>query len=297
MSDLRARLRRQPILLAPGIYDALSGALVEAAGFEAAYISGAGIAYTRLGRPDIGLVSMAEVAETVTLIRDRIALPLVVDADTGYGNALNTQRTVRLFERAGASALQLEDQGFPKRCGHLQDKTVVPVGEMLGKLHAALDARASEATLIVARTDAVAVEGLSAALDRAAAYAEAGADMIFVEALRSEADMAEAVAHMGGGAAKGGVPLMANMVEGGMTPISSTGALEALGFSFVIYPGGAVRALAHTLRDYYASLHKHGTTLPFRDRMLDFNGLNAAIGTPEMLANGARYEDKAQAEQ
>jgi 2-methylisocitrate lyase-like PEP mutase family enzyme len=290
MPSLRARLQQSPILLAPGIYDALSGAMVEAAGFEAAYLSGAGIAYTRLGRPDIGLVSMAEVADTIALIRDRVALPLVVDADTGYGNALNTQRTVRAFERAGATALQLEDQGFPKRCGHLQDKTVIPLAEMVGKLHAALDARQSDETLIVARTDAVAVEGLDAALERAVAYREAGADMIFVEALRSEDDMRRAVAALGGGPKHGGVPMMANMVEGGMTPISGADVLEDIGYSFVIYPGGAVRALAHTLRDYYASLREHGTTLPFRDRMLDFNGLNEVIGTPAMLKAGQKYE-------
>jgi 2-methylisocitrate lyase-like PEP mutase family enzyme len=287
---LRERLRTAPILLAPGIYDALTAAMVEAQGFGAAYLSGASIAYTRLGRPDIGLVSMAEVADTLTLIRDRVALPLIVDADTGYGNALNVQRTVRLFERAGASAIQLEDQGFPKRCGHLSDKTVVPMAEMVGKLHAALDARASAETLIIARTDAIAVEGLPSALDRASAYAEAGADMIFVEALRSPEQMREAVAALGGGARSGGVALMANMVEGGMTPISGADLLEEIGFSLVIYPGGTVRALADALRAYYASLHHHGTTLPWRDRMLDLDGLNALIGTPEMLAQGKRYE-------
>jgi 2-methylisocitrate lyase-like PEP mutase family enzyme len=197
---------------------------------------------------------------------------------------------VRLFERAGASAIQLEDQGFPKRCGHLSDKTVIPKAEMVGKLHAALDARASAETLIIARTDAVAVEGLASALDRAAAYAEAGADVVFVEALRSPEQMREAVAALGGGARSGGVPLMANMVEGGMTPISGADVLEEIGFSLVIYPGGTVRALAHTLRAYYESLHQHGTTLPWRDRMLDLDGLNALIGTPEMLAQGRRYE-------
>ena len=287
---LRERLRAAPILLAPGIYDALTAAMVEAQGFGAAYLSGASIAYTRLGRPDIGLVSLAEVVDTLGLIRDRVALPVIVDGDTGFGNALNVQRTVRLFERAGASAIQLEDQGFPKRCGHLSDKTVIPKAEMVGKLHAALDARTSAETLIIARTDAIAVEGLASALDRAAAYAEAGADVIFVEALRSPEQMREAVAALGGGARAGGVPLMANMVEGGMTPISGADVLEEIGFSLVIYPGGTVRALAHTLRAYYESLHQHGTTLPWRDRMLDLDGLNALIGTPEMLAQGRRYE-------
>lgn len=288
--SLRTRLSQPGIVLAPGIFDGLTAAMVEQQGFEAAYLSGASIAYTRLGRPDIGLVSMAEVADTLTMIRDRVAIPLIVDADTGYGNALNVQRTVRLFERAGASALQLEDQGFPKRCGHLSDKTVVPVAEMVGKVKAALDARASDETLVIARTDAIAVEGFAPALDRAAAYAEAGADMVFVEALRSPEQMAEAVAALGGGARAGGVPLMANMVEGGLTPISGSDELARIGFSLVIYPGGTVRALAHALQAYYASLHRHRTTLPWRDRMLDLDGLNALIGTPEMLARGRRYE-------
>src|SRR5579872_5419402 len=183
-TSLSARLSRPPILIAPGVYDSLTALLAERAGFEAVYVSGASIAYTRLGRPDVGLVSMSEVVETVALIRDRIAAPLIVDADTGYGNALNVQRTVRLLERAGANAIQLEDQDFPKRCGHLEDKVLIEPEEMAGKIQAAVDARASRETLIIARTDAVAVEGLDQALTRAAAYREAGADVLFVEAPR-----------------------------------------------------------------------------------------------------------------
>src|SRR5215467_12019265 len=156
---LRARLTRPPIVVAPGVYDPLTALIAEQAGFGALYVSGAAIAYTRLGRPDIGLVSMNEVAETVTLIRDRVGAHLIVDADTGYGNALNVQRTVRLLERAGAGAIQIEDQDFPKRCGHLDDKTLVSASEMVGKIKAAVDARSSPETLIIARTDAVAVEG------------------------------------------------------------------------------------------------------------------------------------------
>src|ERR1043165_2058058 len=154
---LRTRLARKPIVVAPGVYDALTAHLAERAGFSSVYVSGAAIAYTRLGRPDIGLVAMSEVADTITLIRDRVGSHLIVDADTGYGNALNVARTVRLFERAGANAIQLEDQAFPKRCGHLDDKTLVPAPEMVGKIKAALDARHSRDTLVIARTDAVAV--------------------------------------------------------------------------------------------------------------------------------------------
>ncbi len=168
--------------MAPGCYDALSALMIERAGFAAAYLSGASLAYTRLGRPDVGLVTFSELVDTVGLIRDRVALPLIVDADTGFGNALNVQRTVRLLARAGADALQLEDQATPKRCGHLRDKTLVAKGEMVGKLHAALDARPGDGVLIIARTDAIAVEGFEAALDRAEAYHEAGADILFIEA-------------------------------------------------------------------------------------------------------------------
>ena len=163
VDPLSARLARSPILIAPGVYDALTALIAERAGFEALYVSGAGIAYTRLGRPDIGLVGMSEVVQTVALIRDRVGAHLIVDADTGYGNALNVQRTVRLLERAGANAIQIEDQDFPKRCGHLDDKALIPAEEMAGKIKAAVDARASSDTLIIARTDAVAVEGFDRA--------------------------------------------------------------------------------------------------------------------------------------
>jgi 2-methylisocitrate lyase-like PEP mutase family enzyme len=167
-TSLSARLSRPPIVIAPGVYDALTALIAERAGFDALYISGAGIAYSRLGRPDIGLVGMSEVVQTVALIRDRVGGHLIVDADTGYGNALNVQRTVRLLERTGANAIQIEDQDFPKRCGHLDDKVLIPAPEMAGKIKAAVDARSSRETLIIARTDAVAVEGFDRALARAA---------------------------------------------------------------------------------------------------------------------------------
>jgi 2-methylisocitrate lyase-like PEP mutase family enzyme len=287
MVSLKQRLSRTPAIVAPGVYDALTAALATQAGFEALYVSGAAIAYTRLGRPDIGLVSMSEVAETIGLIRDRTALPLVVDADTGYGNALNVQRTVRLFERAGANAIQLEDQTFPKRCGHLREKTLVPAAEMAGKVRAAVDARASEETLIIARTDAIAVEGFEAAVVRARLYAEAGADVLFIEAPQSRGELSAVTASLGDLR-----PLLANMVEGGDTPLSSTRELEDLGFRLVIFPGGVVRALAKAAQDYYGSLARHGTNEPFRDRMFDFAALNALVGTPEMLALGKRYEGR-----
>ncbi len=282
--NLNTRLAAGAVL-APGVYDALSALIAEQAGFDALYLSGASIAYTRLGRSDIGLTTYTEVEDALARITERVAAPVIVDADTGFGNALNTQRTVRGFERAGAAMIQLEDQTFPKRCGHLDGKTVIPAAEMCGKLKAAADARTNESTLILARTDALAVEGLEAALDRAEAYLEAGADALFIEALRTPEQMRAACERY---AAR--VPLLANMVEGGKTPVQSAEALTELGFRIVIFPGGTARAVARTLQGYYASLRRHGTTAPWRDGMLDFDGLNAVIGTPELLARGKAYE-------
>jgi 2-methylisocitrate lyase-like PEP mutase family enzyme len=282
---LKQRLASPRPLLAPGIYDALSALVAEQSGFEALYLSGASIAYTRLGRSDIGLTTSTEVAQTLALVTDRVRIPVIVDADTGFGNALNTQRTVRDFERAGAAMIQLEDQTFPKRCGHLDGKGVVPVAEMQGKLRAALDARRSSETLVLARTDAVAAEGLDAALERAERYLECGVDALFIEALRTPQQMDAAC-----GRFAQRVPLLANMVEGGKTPVQSAGELGQRGFRIVIFPGGTARAVAHTLQGYYTSLLQHGTTAPWQQRMLDFDGLNALIGTPELLAAGKRYE-------
>ena len=287
-NTLRARLARPPILVAPGVYDSLTALIAEGAGFEALYVSGAAIAYTRLGRPDIGLVSVSEVVETVALIHDRVAAHLVVDADTGYGNALNVERTVRLLERAGAGAIQIEDQRFPKRCGHLDDKTLIDASEMVGKIKAAVDSRDTADTLIIARTDAVAVEGFDSAITRATLYREAGADMLFIEAPRERAELKRIGALVGRS-----VPLMANMVEGGKTPMLTAGELESLGFAFVIFPGGIVRALAKAAGEFYSSLKSNGTTAPFRARMFDFSALNDLIGTPQMLARGKQYETPA----
>lgn len=279
------RLQQNQVVLAPGIYDALSALIAEQSGFEALYLSGASIAYTRLGRSDVGLTTATEVADTLARITERVSLPVIVDADTGFGNALNVQRTVLAFERAGAAMIQLEDQGFPKRCGHLDGKTVVPTREMQGKLRAALDARRSPQTLILARTDAVAVEGFEAAMERAQAYLDCGVDALFIEAVRSPAQMDVAC-----GRFAQHIPMLANMVEGGKTPVIDAQSLGQKGYRIVIFPGGTARAVAHTLQGYYRSLHQHQTSLPWREQMLDFDGLNAVIGTPELLATGQRYE-------
>ncbi len=288
-TSLKQRLQSAPAVLAPGVYDALTALVAEQAGFEALYLSGASIAYTRLGRSDVGLTTATEVADTLARITERVRVPVIVDGDTGFGNALNTQRTVRAFERAGAAMIQLEDQTFPKRCGHLDGKGVVPTGEMRGKLRAALDARHSADTLILARTDAIAVEGFEAAMERAEAYLACGVDALFIEALRTPEQMRAACERF---AAR--VPLLANMVEGGKTPVTPADELGRLGFRIVIFPGGTARAVAHTLRRYYGSLRQHQTTAPERERMLDFDQLNALIGTPELLREAARYDASAQ---
>jgi len=283
--SLRKMLQQDTILLAPGIFDALGMILVENAGFDAAYLSVASLAYTRHGSPDIGLVTMTEVAETVSLIRERSEMPLIVDADTGYGNAINTQRTVKLFERCGASMIQLEDQSFPKRCGHLRDKSVIPAKEMTGKLKAALDARRSSETMIIARTDAVASEGLESTLERAEHYLETGIDVLFVEALTSSGQMRLVNERF-----SPRIPLMANMVEGGKTPLMSSQELEEIGYSLVIFPGGYVRATAKLATRYFESLKKNGTTEPFLEEMLNFNQLQSLLGTDEILNQGKGYE-------
>lgn len=281
---LRALVAAPEILVAPGCFDALSAALIECAGFAAAYLSGASIAYTRFGKPDIGLVSMSEVAQTISVIRERTTIPLIVDADTGFGNALNTQRTVRLFERMGASGIQLEDQQYPKRCGHLAGKTLVSVGEMAGKVRAACDAREDRSTLIIARTDAIAVEGLGAALDRAERYLEAGADVLFIEALRDEEDMRAAAARF-----RNRAPLLANMVEGGNTPMTNARELQERGFAVVIYPGSLVRALSLAAIGLLESLRRDGDTRAWSDRMLGFPDLQRLLGTDELLDAGRKY--------
>lgn len=284
ISDL---LSRNELLVAPGIYDALSGLIATQSGTKAVYLSGASIAYTRFGRPDIGLVSVSEVNDTIAAITDRISTPIIVDADNGFGNALNVQRTVRSFERSGANAIQLEDQSFPKKCGHLDGKKLISKNEMVGKIHSALDARNSPDTLIIARTDARAVEGFSQAINRARAYKEAGADVLFIEAPQSMDEMRKICAEFAHE-----IPLLANMVEGGKTPIASAKDLDQLGYKIVIFPGGAVRAISHHMQAYYSGLIANGNNEKFSSKMHNFNGLNDLIGTNDLISIGAKYEAK-----
>jgi len=284
-NSLREKLDNNKIILVPGIYDSFGALMAEKAGFEALYVSGASISYTKLGSPDLGFVSMSEVAAIVGNISERTSLPLIVDADTGFGNALNVQRTIKVFEKAGASAIQIEDQLLPKRCGHLDGKTLVTDQEMCGKIKAALDSRVNSSTLIIARTDAVGVEGFESALDRAQMYYEAGADILFIEAIQDEIQIAEAMKNFGKK-----VPLLANMVEGGKTPLLSAPELEKLGFSIVIFPGGLVRAFARTAQEYFKSLYETGSTKAKIDEMYSFDELNQLLGTKEILEMGKTYD-------
>ena len=284
-NSLREKLDNNKIILVPGIYDSFGALMAEKAGFEALYVSGASISYTKLGSPDLGFVSMSEVAAIVGNISERTSLPLIVDADTGFGNALNVQRTIKVFEKAGARAIQIEDQLLPKRCGHLDGKTLITGQEMCGKIKAALDSRVSSNTLIIARTDAIGVEGFESALDRAQMYYEAGADILFIEAFQDEMQIAEAMKNFGKK-----VPLLANMVEGGKTPLLSAPELEKLGFSIVIFPGGLVRAFARTAQEYFKSLYETGSTKAKIDEMYSFDELNQLLGTKGILEMGKTYD-------
>ena len=285
MISLSALINDKSILIAPGVYDALSTTIAEKAGAKCLYLSGASIAYTRFASPDIGLVTMSEVNDTLSLITDKTELPVIVDADNGFGNALNMQRTMRVFERSGASALQIEDQSFPKRCGHLAGKSLISKNEMMGKIKAAVDARQNEETLVIARTDARSVEGLDQAFERAESYIEAGADVLFIEAPETIEEMQAITSRF-----SDRIPLLANMVEGGKTPVKNASVLAAMGFAIVIFPGGLVRAISHHMQAYFSNLLAEGSNAKFTDHMHDFKGLNDIIGTDDMLELGKRYE-------
>ena len=278
-------LEKENILIAPGIFDGLSAHMAEQAGANLVYLSGASLAYTRFGLPDIGLISMSEVSETISVIRDRVNLPIIVDADNGFGNALNVQRTVKNFERMGANAIQIEDQISPKRCGHLKDKKLIECTEMVGKIKAACDARRCAETLIVARTDAIAVEGFESAIDRSHKYIKAGADILFIEAPTSKDQMKKITSIF-----RKEVPLMANMVEGGMSPLLNSKELEKIGYKVVIFPGGLVRAIAKLSKNYFSNLLLNGSNLNFLDSMYKLDHLNQILNTEKILNKGKQYE-------
>jgi 2,3-dimethylmalate lyase len=279
---LRQLLTTGAPVLAPGAANALSARIVADAGFDVVYVSGAGVANWSLGVPDLGLTTMQDVVTEVARICDAVDLPVIADADAGYGNALNVWRTVREFERAGVAAIQLEDQVDPKRCGHFEGKEVVPVGQMLAKLHSALEARRDPDLVIIARTDARAVEGLDAAIERACAYKEAGADAIFVEAPLDLAELARIGAEVPG-------PLVANMVEGGKTPIVGRDELGRLGFHLVIYANVAARAAMLAMQGALATLAADGVSTNVEDRIVTMAERNRLTGMDAWRALDERY--------
>ena len=283
---LRALLHARHFFIAPGAYDCITARLVETSGFPAAYLTGSGVSLSMLGAPDVGLVSYAEVRERVAAIADATELPLIADIDTGYGGPLNVMRTVKDLEHAGVAALQIEDQAWPKKCGHEPGKRLVDTAEMTGRLAAALDARNDTDLVIIARTDAIAVEGLEAALDRAHAYVEAGADVIFVEAPPTR----EAMKHV---ASEIRAPLLANMVEGGKTPMLSRDELTALGYAFAIYPNALTRLFARAGLDLLASLASTGGTAEWRGRMMSHDELWALFESPAWYALERRFSGPA----
>lgn len=277
---LLARQRRA--VTTPGAANAMFARVIEDLGYEVVYVTGAGVANMHLGAPDIGLTTLTEVAQTVAAIADAVDLPIMVDGDTGFGNALNMARTVKVLERAGAAGIQIEDQVFPKRCGHFEGKAVVPTAEMVQKIHAAVDARRDDSLQIIARTDARAIEGLEAAIDRARAYIEAGADMTFVEAPRSVAELARIGAELG-------VPQVANIVFGGKTPDPGRAVLAEQGFSFVLYANAALQAALRASREVLESLRDTGSLEAVADRLAGFEERQAAVAKPVWDALDARY--------
>ncbi len=262
---------REPLPL-PGVYDALSAVLAARAGFRAIFVSGYALSATRLARPDVGLVTQTEMLDAARRVCAAVDVPVVVDADTGYGDATNVERTVRELVQAGAAGCFLEDQVWPKRCGHMEGKQVLPLEEYLDKLAAALRAR-PRGFHVTARTDARAPRGLDEAIRRARAFAEAGADAVFVEAPRTLDEMAAVRA-----ALPPEVALVANMVEGGKTPRRTVAECAAAGFRIVVLPLAGLLAATHALAGLYATLARDGSSRDFGDRMLDFDAMNALLG-------------------
>jgi len=278
---LRTLLGAGDVIVAPGVWDGLSSRLVARAGFSAVYATGGGIARS-MGYPDLGLLSLSEIVDRLANIVEHAGVPVIADADTGYGNALNTQRAVREFERAGVAALHLEDQTFPKRCGHYDDKSVISASEMAQKLRAARAATGDADLVLIARTDALAIEGLDAAIARAHVYAAAGADVIFVEAPVS-IEQIETIAH------RVPQPKLINMFQGGKTPLVPVARLKALGYQIVIIPSDMQRAAIRAMDDVLAALARDGSCATLADRMATFKEREDVVDTAGWLARAAKY--------
>jgi 2,3-dimethylmalate lyase len=270
--------------VAPGSYDALSARLVEQAGFEVVYMTGFGTTASLIGRPDVGLLSGPEMIDNARRIVAAVGLPVIADADTGYGNAINVVRTVQGYEQAGVAAIHLEDQVMPKKCGHMSGKAVIGLDEMAGKIRAAVAARRDPDLLLIARTDAAAVEGLDAAIARARAYADAGADLLFVEAPTSDDDVARVATEL-----QGVAPLVFNWAEGGRTPPLPLPRIAELGFSLVLFPIGTLLAATAGIRALLATLRADGTPAAALPHLLTFDGFTDLIGLPEIRELERRF--------
>ncbi len=279
---LRDLLARKQALLLPGAANALAARVIEDIGFQAVYVTGAGVTNTFLGVPDIGLISVSELADHVAAMRDAVALPLIVDADTGFGNAVNVTRTVRMLERSGANGIQLEDQEFPKRCGHFSGKSVIPRAEMVQKIHAAADARVDPDLVIIARTDAIAVDGFAVAMERAQAYIEAGADMTFVEAPRTAEQIAEIPERLG-------VPQLINIVAGGLTPMLGLAELERMGYAAVLYANAALQASIAGMQNVLGHLKAQGSLDGVADQLASFTERQRLVNKPRYDALEKKY--------
>ena len=284
---LRDHFNREQVIKVPGVYDGLSALLVEQAGFDCAFLSGACLSFARFGRPDMGLVTASEVVETVSILRDRVEIPLIVDIDTGFGNALNVQRTVRDMERAGASALQMEDQLAPKRCGHMSGKAVISREEMVGKIRAALDVRNDEQTILIARTDAIGTQGFKDALERAESYLEAGADAIFIEAPQSIGQMRHIAKQFGKR-----TPLVHNLVEGGNSPVNSAEELTDLGYRVALYPAALIHGYVPRSQQLLEAIMNSGSTSDMRQQMIDLPEINKLLGAEQLMSTGEAYDGK-----
>lgn len=280
---LRELLAADEPVLAPGAYDALSARLVAEAGFPAVYMTGFGTAASFLGRPDVGLLTMTEMVDQARRLVGAVDVPVIADADTGYGNPLNVVRTVGAYEQAGVAALHLEDQVAPKRCGHLEGKQVVPVDDMVAKVRAAVAARTDPDLVLIARTDARAVEGIEAAVERARRYHEAGADVLFVEAPQTEEEVEAVARHLAG------VPLLFNWAEGGRTPPLPLDALRDLGFRIVIFPVSTLLAATRALREVLQAIREAGTPAATMDRLVPFGEFLDFIGLPEVRRLETRF--------
>lgn len=272
-------------VVAPGAYDALTALLVQRAGFSAIYLGGSAIAYTQLGQPDVGLVGYRDVVARLNVIRDRVDLPVIVDVDTGFGGVVSVENTVLGLERAGASAIQMEDQAWPKRCGHLDGRRVEPTRIMVGKIRAAVEARRSERFLVIARTDALAVEGINSAIERAEAYREAGCDVVYVEGPRDENEMRAITSRVQGWHA-------IDMVEGGRIPLVPAERLASIGYRLIIYPNAITRSLVHSAQSVLRTLRIEGTTASLLDAMTPFDELQELLGLPRLVELETRLEDR-----